>query len=152
MTTRGISSRYVVENAHKYVGDASAIICRSTWERAFCFFCDKNTNVEYFASEEVVVPYMSPKDGRMHRYFIDFFVQFTNGQKLLIEIKPYVQTIPPKPPKKKTQKAINRYIEACQTYEVNSAKWEYASRYASKNNAKFVVYTENDLRDLGIKI
>ena len=36
-------------------------------------YCDNNESVIEWGSEEVVIPYKSPWDGRIHRYFPDFF-------------------------------------------------------------------------------
>ena len=38
-------------------------------------FLDNNTNVLEWSSEEHIIPYRSPLDGKVHRYFPDFFVK-----------------------------------------------------------------------------
>jgi hypothetical protein len=61
-------------------------------------FCDNNSNVIKWGSENVVIPYISPVDGRAHRYFVDNFVVIREGSKIgkyLIEIKPFKQTFAP---------------------------------------------------------
>jgi len=36
---------------------------------------DKNPDIISWASEEMIVPYISPVDGKWHRYFPDFLVK-----------------------------------------------------------------------------
>ena len=40
-----IKSKYRPQYPKKYKGDASNIICRSSWERKFCSWCDSNKNI-----------------------------------------------------------------------------------------------------------
>lgn len=135
---------WVPKNPDKYIGDAKNIVARSSWEVKFFNWCDNNPSILAWASEEVVVPYISPVDNRTHRYFTDAIikVQTNNGIKVyLIEIKPYAQTQPPIPPQKKTKRFLNEVM----TYGVNIAKWKAATKYAEQRNWEFKVLTERDL-------
>ena len=84
--------KYKPMNPKKYKGDSSQVIYRSLWERKLMVYCDKNNSVVEWGSEEIIIPYVSPKDGRVHRYFPDFYmkVKQTNGtyKKFIIEVKP----------------------------------------------------------------
>lgn len=124
----------------KYVGDPSNIIMRSSWETKFAIWCDKNPQIVRWSSEETIIPYVSPVDGRTHRYFVDFKIQTVNGKTYLVEIKPFKQTLPPES-KRKTK----RYLEEAATFLVNQAKWEYAKKYAKTRNWEFIVITEKEL-------
>ena len=44
-------------------------------------YCDSNPNILEWGSEEVVIPYRSPLDNRVHRYFPDFYMHIkeSNG-------------------------------------------------------------------------
>jgi hypothetical protein len=64
----------------KYRGDPTKIIYRSLWERNCMRYFDDNPNVLKWSSEEVIVPYKSPLDGRYHRYFPDFLIRIKNKQ------------------------------------------------------------------------
>ena len=93
----------------KYIGDASQISCRSNWEREFCNYCDSNSNIVTWASEEFSIPYVSPLDNKRHRYYPDFLIQVKESdgklKKYVIEIKPKKQCAPPiKNPKRKTKR------------------------------------------------
>ena len=137
--------KYKPQNPKKYLGDPSKIVYRSLWERKFMVFCDTNESILSWGSEEVVVPYVSPKDNRVHRYFVDFIVEMvkTDGTKeiSLIEIKPKKQCLEPK----KKSRVTGRYISEVMTYGVNQAKWKAATEFAENRGWMFRVLTEDDL-------
>jgi hypothetical protein len=129
----------------KYTGDPTNIVYRSMWEFKFMRYLDSHPDVIKWASEELTIPYRSPIDGKIHRYFPDFFVRKKNPQgmieSLLIEIKPAGQT---KEPVKK--KNINRaYINEVATWGVNQAKWEAAKSFCEDRKWKFLILTEKEL-------
>ena len=109
-------------------------------------WCDKNENVLEWGSEEIIIPYISPVDGRVHRYFPDFYVRArTRGgriAKLIIEVKPSKQTAPPKKQKRITKK----YLTEVKTYAVNDAKWRAAREYCADRRMEFVILTEHELK------
>lgn len=149
MARNYLQGKFTPNNPSKYKGNVSNIVFRSSWERAFFLYCDGNQNVVKWSSETVIVPYRSPKDNAIHRYFIDAYVEVKipnsdTVKKILVEIKPKAQTMEPKEPKKKTK----GYINECITYAVNQAKWESARKFAELNNMEFVIMTEIEL---GIK-
>lgn len=132
-------------NPSKYKGDPTNIIYRSRWESKFMNYLDSHPDVLQWASEELIIPYRSPVDGKMHRYFPDFIVRKRNPQgvveTLLIEIKPASQT--KEPIKKKT---INKaYISEVMTWGVNQAKWKAAKEFCEDRKWKFLILTEKEL-------
>ena len=142
------SGRYSVKNKRKYEGDYTNVVYRSLWERQAFKFLDNHKDVIGWNSECVVVPYRCKTDGKVHRYFPDLFIRMKDGKTYLIEIKPDKQTRPPKKSSRKTKK----YLTEVMTYAKNQSKWEAAQAYANKRGLIFQVWTENTLRDLGIKI
>ena len=140
-------STYTPVNAEKYKGHENPHM-RSSWERAFAKWLDFNPKVKNWASEYVVVPYKSKVDGRIHRYYIDFIVEFTDNRVVLFEIKPDKETKPPK----KRQRNTQRYLTEVKTFATNISKWEAAAAYAKQHNVSFQILTEHDLRKLGIKV
>ena len=70
-----IKSKYKPSYPNKYVGNPNNIVCRSSWERRFCYWADLNPNIIQWASEEVAIPYVSPLDNRVHRYYPDFLIK-----------------------------------------------------------------------------
>jgi hypothetical protein len=135
------------KNPKKYNGDVTNIIYRSGLELKFMTYLDSHPEVVKWESETRIVPYISPIDGKYHRYFPDFLVtKLVDGKEstLLIEIKPKKQTKPPT--KKKT--LTKKYITEVKTWAVNEAKWKSAIKYAKARNWTFLILSE---KDLGIK-
>ena len=139
------SGRFTPKSPTKYKGDPTNIIWRSTWELRFLKYLDTNPAILEYGSEEIVVPYISPLDGKAHRYFVDFhfIVRTREGidKKYLVEVKPYSQTIEPTRPKNITES----YISSVHTYLVNQAKWKYAKEFAKKAGMEFIILTEKEL-------
>ena len=147
MKRRYYSGKFKPLNKNKYLGDVNNITWRSSWERTVFKWCDSNPNVEYWNSEEVVIPYISPIDNKQHRYFVDLFIIFKNGSRLLVEIKPKKQTVKPNHNHKK-DKRLSTIINEDATYAINTAKWNSANEFASRINAKFVIFTEDTIKNL----
>lgn len=137
--------KYQPKNPQKYRGDVTNIIYRSLWERKFLIYCDTNENVIEYASEEICLPYRSPIDNKIHRYFPDFYIKVkeSNGEirKYLIEIKPKKQTLEPIPQKRKTK----GYIYEVYEYAKNQAKWKAAEEFCKDRQWEFKVITEDHL-------
>ena len=137
--------RYQPNNPLKYKGNFRNIIYRSLWELKFMKYCDNNQNILEWGSEEFWLPYRSPLDNKVHRYFPDFYIKVreNNGmiKKYVIEIKPKKQCIEPKPQKKKTR----TYIYEVREYAKNQAKWKAAEEYCIDRGLQFKVLTENEL-------
>ena len=140
-----IKSRYKPLNPKKYQGNPNNIICRSSWERKFCMWADRKDNVVSWASEEINIPYISPKDNRVHKYYPDFLIKVKENNNRIktyvVEVKPKKQTIPPK----KRSRITKSYIYECQTYAVNQAKWKAASEFCKDNRIGFKIVTEEEL-------
>ena len=137
--------KYYPSFPRKYKGDPTNIVYRSLWERKFMVYCDKNQNILEWASEEIAIPYRSPIDNRVHRYFPDFYmkVKETNGKikNYVIEVKPAKQTKPPTKPKRQTK----GYIREAYEYAKNQAKWKMAKEFCADRQWEFKVVTEKEL-------
>lgn len=148
-TQRGVQlyhkSRYTPIHPEKYEGDPTNIIMRSSWERKFAIWCDSNSAVLKWVSEETIIPYVCPTDNRVHRYFVDFKIRVKdssgNIRTYLIEVKPDKQTRPPETPKRKTK----QYIIEVMTWGKNEAKWKAARNYCADRGYEFKILTEYDL-------
>jgi hypothetical protein len=140
-----IKSKYKPNYPNKYKGDANNIICRSSWERRFCSWCDLNENIIEWGSEEFWIPYLSPVDNRVHRYFPDFIIKLkeSTGQikTYVIEVKPKRQTQPPKPKSRMTK----GFLYEAKTYAVNQAKWKAAVEFCKDRMLEFKIITEDEL-------
>jgi hypothetical protein len=134
-------------NPSKYKGDPTNIVYRSRWELFVMSKYDMNPDVLQWSSEEIVIPYVCPTDGKRHRYFPDFWVKQRNKdgvlEEYLIEVKPYKETIPPKV--QSGTKPSRRYLTEVMTWGKNSAKWQAAEAYCMQRGWKFVKITEKEL-------
>ena len=139
------SGQFKPSNPQKYVGDYKNIIYRSSWEARLMSWLDKNPSIVSWASEEVIIPYVSPVDGKWHRYFPDFVVKLRdkNGtlKTMMLEVKPKKQTKEPVIQKRVTK----RYITEVTTWSVNQAKWKAATEYCLDRNWEFKLITEDHL-------
>lgn len=137
--------KYKLKNPDKYVGNVDEIWVRSSYERKFMNWCDMNVSVLKWGSEIYPIEYYYQVDKKIHRYYIDFFVQLKTKddiiQNLAIEIKPFVQTQRPIRGKKREKTFINE----CLTYQKNNDKWTAAKLWADKNNFIFQILTEKEL-------
>lgn len=145
--TQGV---YKVKNKHKYKGNPDNVVYRSSWELSYLFKLDHDDNVLAFSSEEIIIPYQG-NDGKIHRYFVDFYVKRKVGDKIveeLIEIKPYKETIPPVLTEgKKTKTKIREVL----TWDTNQRKWSQARKYCEKRGWQFRIVTEKELPGVGRK-
>ena len=144
-----MKGRYKPINPSKYKGNPMNIIYRSSWELKFMRFCDLRDDIIEWQSEEIVIPYRHPLDGKIHRYYPDFRVKVKDKsnkiENWIIEIKPYKFTKEPIPQKRKTRK----YINEVKNYAINSYKWDAAKYFCKKRDWKFKILTEKELHIKG---
>lgn len=135
-------------NPLKYKGDIHNITYRSSYELKAFNWLDTRTAVIQWSSEETIIPYKSPVDGQVHRYFVDlkFTIKNQDGTytTYLAEIKPKAFTQQPKTPTRKSK----RYLEECLMYATNCSKWDAARAFCERKGYKFIILTE---KELGIK-
>jgi len=106
---------------------------------------DKNPSILSWASEEVIIPYKSPVDGKFHRYFPDFVVKSRGKdgslKTMMLEVKPKKQTQPPVQQRRVTK----QYITEVTIWGVNQAKWKAATEYCLDRGWQFMLVTEDHL-------
>jgi hypothetical protein len=139
------SGRYVVANRNKYKGDADNVVYRSLWELQCFKWCDSNSAIKYWSSEETVIPYFYDVDKKYHRYFVDLKITYNDGRTVLIEIKPDKETKPPT-----GQRRTKKYINESLTYIKNMNKWEAANEFCKDRGWEFHIWTEETLREMGL--
>ena len=126
-------SFYIPKNPEKYIlpidktmNEEVYPFMRSSWERKFAVWCDTNPDVIRWSTEYTNIKYWDTQQNKERRYFPDFFVEFKDGRKIVVEIKPSNQL-----------KVIN-----------NQDKWIAAKEFCEYHGYEFVVMTE---KELGIK-
>lgn len=136
--------KFSPKHPEKYAGNPNNIVYRSSWEARVYSWLDEEPNVITWGSEELTVPYWSPVDQKMHRYFPDVVAKVKTGngtQIFMLEIKPEKQTKPPKQPKRKTKRFLNEVA----TYSVNTSKWMAAKKYCKEKGWQFKIITERTI-------
>lgn len=94
---------------------------RSNLELYCIQWADSDDSVKDLEYESLSIEYTF--NNKIHNYIPDFLITFTDGKKLLVEIKPYDKLNDPK----------------------NIAKWESARKYCSQVGWDFTVWTEWDV-------
>jgi hypothetical protein len=148
--------KYLPKNPAKYKGNFQNIIHRSGWERQVMKYLDDNPLVVEWSSEELAIPYISPKDNSIHRYFPDFLVTVRQSdgsvKTFLWEIKPHAETIEPKAEPaimlSENRAKKRRYVRDVFKYAINRAKWNAATEFCRHNNWTFHIITEKHLKSL----
>jgi len=145
MATKYKQGYYTVKNPEKYVGDTSNVVYRSSWELEMNQFLDNNPNVLEWGSEVLAIPYVKPTTGKVHRYFVDYYVKFRDStgkiKVELIEVKPDAQTRQSSRRGKNKQQQLYEQI----TFAINTAKWQAATQYAESRGWKFRIVTEKQM-------
>ena len=142
--------RFRPQNPKKYGGDPTNIVYRSSYELKFMQYCDLTESVNTWKSEEFWIPYRSPIDNKVHRYFPDFFVKYKdkdgNTRTLVVEIKPAKELkMPDTNPKRRTIS----WAYSVKMWAINQAKWSAAKEYCDDRGWEFRIFTE---LELGIQI
>jgi hypothetical protein len=109
-------------------------------------YCDLTESVNEWRSEEFFIPYVSPLDNKVHRYFPDFFVKYKDknniNRTLVVEIKPQKDLKEPDAnPKRKTKS----WAYSVKTWVINQAKWKAAKEWCADRKYEFRILTEKDL-------
>ena len=149
MASKFHKGKFKPRNPTKYRGDPTNITYRSSWEFKFMAYIDSHSDVIEWSSEEFSIPYRSPIDNKIHRYFPDFLVKKKNMlgviESVVVEIKPAKETKAPIVRAKPTK----QYLREVYTWGINSAKWKAAEEFCRDRKWKFSIMTEHDL---GIKL
>ena len=140
-----IHGRFIPKNPQKYIGDAEKIFFRSLWEAKVMEYFDSRPDVISWESEEDSVPYFSPVDLKVHRYFPDFIVTYydinKNIIKEMVEVKPLHEA----------DAAFAKSDRSKDALVINEAKWKAASLYCEERGMIFHVLTEKSIFHQGPK-
>jgi hypothetical protein len=140
---------FVPQNKSKYSG-SYPIVAKSSWEYKSFVYLDREPRVLTWTVESVILPYFSPVDGRMHRYYVDlsFSIKNSNGavEKYLVEIKPHAQLSKPVRGRKKQ----STFLTEAKTWIVNMSKWKAASEWAKAHGFVFKLWTDRGFVDLDL--
>jgi hypothetical protein len=138
---------YLPNNKEKYKGrDYPRYL--SSWELKLFRFCDSNPDVLEWGSENIIIPYVSPIDNKVHNYIVDAVIKLKTKdgiKKFLVEVKPYKQTIRPAHRLTKQNKKPKSLLYEQLNFIRNTAKWEAAKKWFEKRGFEFTILTEHQL-------
>ena len=116
---------------------ADKIIYRSSYEKKLIQWFENNDEVEKWGSECIRVPYLYI-DGKNHSYYPDYLVRKTNGEIIVIEVKPYNQT----------QKPVTENTWAWEQWKKNMCKWRATKELCERKGWKFLILTEKTINKI----
>lgn len=100
---------------------------RSSWELTVAKHLDEDPLVLHYEYESIKIPYISNlKSGRLRNYLPDFLVSYTDGRKLLVEVK--------------RTSALNHLLVR--------KKAEAARIWATNNQSQYVFWTDSIIKAL----
>lgn len=136
---------YTPKNPEKYVGDVTKIRYMSSWELELHKFFDNNSKIIRWSSENIAIPYIKPTDGRLHRYYPDYWVEYVNKDGVivreLIECKPRTQTRQPRKQRGTGKASLYETVQ----FAVNAAKWSAAIEWCKQHGMTFRIVTEKSI-------
>jgi len=137
-----VQGYFPINECKKYQGKGP-IIFRSSWERKFCLYCERNPEIASWSSESFSIKYFNPLDNKYHNYFPDYFVHLRNGQTYIVEVKPKAQLEKPEVPKRKTPKSIKSFKWLFETWTINMCKKAAAEEFAKAKGWQYLLVTED---------
>lgn len=102
---------------------------RSGWEQKYMVHLDENFEVAKWSYEKLVIEYVSnQKTKKVRKYYPDFQIEYKDGRKVVVEIKPS---------RKLGQATVVKKIRA-------------AMLWCTEHDMTYKVLTEIELKDMGL--
>jgi len=110
-------------------------------------WCDTNSQIISWGSEETRVRYFDPVRKKTRTYFPDFYVKIKRHDNVIVEeiveVKPARQVRGPAQNPKRRSKA---WLNEVYTYATNKAKWKAAAEFCEDRGMNFRIITEKELK------
>jgi hypothetical protein len=102
---------------------------RSGWEQKYMVYLDDNPDVASWSYEKLVIEYVSnKKTKKIRKYYPDFQIEYKDGRKVVVEIKPS---------RKLQQATVVKKIRA-------------AKEWCTEHDMVYKILTEIELKDIGL--
>lgn len=102
---------------------------RSGWEQKYMIYLDDHPDVMTWSYEKLVIEYISnQKTKKIRKYYPDFQIEYKDGKKVIVEIKPS---------RKMKQATVLKKIKA-------------AIEWCTAHDLTYKILTEIELKDLGL--
>jgi hypothetical protein len=109
------------------------IIYRSGLELQFIQYCENNIKVAKWASEPIEIKYFNRLKNKEARYYPDYVIENTNGDRVIVEVKPCNQC-------QKPDATDSQWLK--EAWVTNMDKWAAAKKFAEDRGMKFIIVTE----------
>jgi predicted nuclease of restriction endonuclease-like RecB superfamily len=131
----------------KYEGIKEKIKLRSKFEKTVLFnYIERNPAVKKWNYESFRISYYDSTKDKNRTYVPDFYIEFQDGKKILLEVKPYSHIFPEPLVEDKIQKLNEKqlfyYNRLLNSAETNLIKFKAATEWSEKNGMEFCVFTE----------
>lgn len=102
---------------------------RSGWEQKYMIYLDDHPDVMTWSYEKLVIEYISnQRTKKVRKYYPDFQIEYKDGKKVVVEIKPS---------RKMKQTTVLKKIKA-------------AIEWCTAHDLTYKILTEIELKDLGL--
>ena len=78
------TGRWIYESTRLYDGKIF-IQYKSSLEKNAIKYADLNPKVLKWSQEPFCIQYIKPIDNKEHRYFVDMYIEFVNGYKVIVD-------------------------------------------------------------------
>lgn len=125
------------QSCKKLIDYSKPIIFRSSYEKKFVHWLESSSQVVRWGSECLCIPY-TYIDGQIHKYYPDYYLETVDGNRIVVEIKPFNQT----------QAPIQENSWAQKEWVKNTCKWRAAQEFCEARGLQFKILTENTISKL----
>jgi hypothetical protein len=87
--------------------------------------------------------YFNVLDNKYHTYYPDFIVHLSNGNTIIVEVKPKAQLRKPSPPTRQTTKSVKNYKWLYEMWVTNMCKKQAAEEVAKAKGWQYMLVTED---------
>jgi len=134
MSTAGSKKRKRKKKGRYHRGTHSSPIAgeckyRSGWEQKYMEYLDSDPNIVAWSYEKLAIEYVSnQRTKKIRKYYPDFQVEYKDGKKIIVEIKPS---------RKLGQATVVKKIRA-------------AKEWCTAHDLTYKILTEIELKDMGL--
>lgn len=147
---------YVPKNKEKVIklNSQGGLFYRSGLEHKMMLYLDNKQEIKNWNTELIKIPYIKRVwDNKLqgyvkteHLYYPDFYYEIINSDgsidKVVVEVKPYRETNPPKLKQNPTAKQLKNFEYDLNEYSKNLDKWKHCINWCEKKGFKFIIITE----------
>jgi hypothetical protein len=134
----------------RYGGNKEKIKLRSKFEKWVLFnYIERNPLIKEWNYESHKIPYFDSVKNKNREYIPDFYIEFTNNKKMLLEVKPYSHIFPSILENVKfsdlNERQLFYYNRMVSNAENNLIKFKAANDWCLDKEMEFCIFTEEGI-------